>query len=149
MTIMCLHDNYMRCFCTGRTAKTSTVTERSVPNMSNHILNTDNYTQSRKKRHPKKKKKFDSKETLPSNAKEPVSNVISYDDQSCKNPDSEEKSFKRLKTEEDVLFKDQDLYGDIVLWERPGDNVQSILQISADVCGMALTWNYSKIEEGW
>lgn len=142
----------MRCFCTGCTAKTSTVTESSVSNTPNYISNTDshqsNTDQSRRKRHSKKNKKLDTKKTSQP-TKESVSNMINYDYQSCKNSDIEEKSSKRLKTEEDVSSKDQDLYGDIVLWERPGDNVQTILEVSAAVSGMTLKWNYFKKEEGW
>lgn len=145
----------MRCICTGCTAKTSTVTESFAPNIPNLISNMDNHItdQSYKKCNHKKNKKLDTKKTSqPNAAKESVSNAINYDYQSCKNSDIEEEpqqTSKRLKTEEDVSFQDQDFYGDIVLWERPGDNVQSILDVSAAISGMALKWSYSKKEEGW
>lgn len=143
-----LCDNYIRCFCTGCVAKTS-VTERSIPNISNCIMsNTDSHTDQSHKKHSKKNKQLDAKKALPPNTvKEPVSNTSDY--QSYKNSDIEERPSKRLKTKEDVAFKDQDLYGDIVLFERPGDNAQTILEVSAAVSGMTLTCNYSKIEEGW
>lgn len=145
-----LYDNYIRYFCTGCVAKTSTVTEKSVPNISNHTSNINSHTDQSHKKHSKRNKQLDSKKTLPPNAvKEPVSNMIGCDYQSCKNSDIEERPSKKLKTKEDISFKDQDLYGDIVLFERPGDNAQTILEVSAAVSGMALTWNYSKVEEGW
>lgn len=142
---VCMCNNY-KCFCTGRDIKMSTVTERSVPNTSNYVSDIDNNTtQSRKKRNAEKNKKLDNcKTTLPPNS---IKESISSDYQSYKNRDSEERPSKILK--KDVLSKDQDLHGNIVLWERPGDNAQSILEISAAVSSMTLTWNYSKIEECW
>lgn len=138
----------------GCVAKTSNVTESSVSNTSSHILNTDNL--SCKKHRSMKIKKLETSRILPSNVtKESVSNTINYDYQSHQSPDIEERPSKKLKTKEDIssfnqdLHKDQDLHGAIVLFERPGDNVQTILEISAAVSGMALTWNYSKIEQGW
>lgn len=151
---LCLYDNYMKNFCVGCVAKTSNVTESSVSNTSSHILNTDNL--SCKKHRSMKIKKLETSRILPSNVtKESVSNTINYDYQSHQSPDIEERPSKKLKTKEDIssfnqdLHKDQDLHGAIVLFERPGDNVQTILEISAAVSGMALTWNYSKIEQGW
>ncbi|XP_024875664.1 partner of xrn-2 protein 1 [Temnothorax curvispinosus] len=141
----------------GCAAKTSTVTERSVPNTPNHIPNTANHMDQsyKNKKRSKKNKKLDVMKTLPPNAiKESVSNEISHDYQPCKNPDIEERLSKRLKTEEDVSLKDQDLCRDlcrdIVLLERPGDNVHTILDVSAAVSGVALKYNYSKKgEKGW
>lgn len=151
-----------RCFYTGCTAKTSTVTEESMSNTPNHIPYIANLSQSQpittdrsRKKRSKKKMKLDAKKSLLTTIKEPESNTISYNYQFCENPDTEESPSKRLKTEESVSFKDhqdhQDHpYGDIVLWERPGDHAQSILEISAAVSGMALMCKYSKIQEkGW
>lgn len=150
MTIKFFVNFYIKCFRTGCVAKTSTVTERSLPNISSHVSNTDSHVYEAHKKHSKKNKQFDTKKTLLSDiVKEPVFNVIDYDYQSSKNPDIEERPSKKLKTKEDSPFKDQDLYEDIVLFERPSDNAQTILEVSAAVSGVVLTWNYSKIEEGW
>lgn len=142
-------NNYMKCFCTGRDIKMSTVTERSVPNTSNYVSDIDNNTnRSRKKCNAEKNKKLNANcnTTLPLNfVKESVSS--DYQSSCCRNRDTEERPSKILKR--DVSSKDQDLYGNIVLWERLGDNAQSILEISAAVSSMTLTWNYSKIEECW
>ncbi|XP_012532235.1 NF-kappa-B-repressing factor [Monomorium pharaonis] len=144
----------------GCTAKTSTVTEESMSNTPNQVPHTVNLNQSqpittsrsRKKRNSRKNEKLDTKKSLPTATRESISNMISYNYQSCKNSDNEEGPSKRLKTEENVSFKDNEdhPYGDFVLWERPGDNAQSILEMSAAVSGMALTYNCTKIpEKGW
>ncbi|XP_011169060.1 NF-kappa-B-repressing factor [Solenopsis invicta] len=143
----------------GCTAKMSTVTEESIPNMPNHLPHTANLSesqptiaqQSRKKR-ISKKKRLDANKLFPADTKEPISNIVSYNHQLCENPNTEENPANRLKTEENVSFKNlQDHpYKDFVLWERPGDNAQSILETSAAVSGMTLTCNYTVIpEEGW
>lgn len=154
-------------FFIGCTAKISTVTEEPIPNTSDHTSNTSNHTsniashvsnidnhndKTCKKRHSKKNKKLEAKKTLVPNIMNKLvsSGVISLNCQSYENPDIEESPPKRLKTEESVSFKDQDHpFRDIVLWERPGDNVLNLLEMSAAISGVTLRWAYSKIENGW
>ncbi|KYN02266.1 NF-kappa-B-repressing factor [Cyphomyrmex costatus] len=76
----------------GCTAKTSTVTEESIPNMPNTISSTTNHTdQSHKKRSKKNKKLKIEKKSLPNVTKEPISSTMNYNYQSCEKPDIEEK----------------------------------------------------------
>ncbi|KAG5327194.1 NKRF factor, partial [Pseudoatta argentina] len=138
----------------GCAAKTSTVTEESIPSMPNPISNTANHTdQSRKKnkKRSKKNKKLDTEmKLLPIVKKESISSTMNYNYQSCENLDIKEGPSKKIKTEKNVSVQNHP-YEDIVLWEKPGtnDNVLNILEMSAGVSGIAMRWKYSKIEEGW
>ncbi|XP_018307558.1 NF-kappa-B-repressing factor isoform X1 [Mycetomoellerius zeteki] len=135
----------------GCAVKTSTVTEESIPNTP--IPNTANHTDQSRKKRSKKNKKLDTEMKLLSNVKkESISSIMNYNYQSCENPDIKEGPSKKIKTEENVSFKDKNHpYEDIVLLERPGtnDNVLNILEMSAAVSGIAMNWKYSKTEEGW
>ncbi|KYN31067.1 NF-kappa-B-repressing factor [Trachymyrmex septentrionalis] len=140
----------------GCSAKTSTVTEESIPSTPNPISNTANNTdESRKKnkKRSKKNKKLDTEiKLLPDIKKESISNTMNYNYQSCENLDIKEGPSKQIKTEKNVSVKNQNHpYEDIVLWEKPdtNDNVLNILEMSAGVSGIAMRWKYSKIEEGW
>ncbi|XP_018366570.1 PREDICTED: NF-kappa-B-repressing factor isoform X1 [Trachymyrmex cornetzi] len=140
----------------GCAAKTSTVTEESIPSTPNPISNTANHTdQARKKnkKRSKRNKKLDTKlNLLPNVNKESVSSTMNYNYQSCENLDIKEGPSKITKTEENISVKDQNHpYEDIVLLEKPGtnDNVLNILEMSAGVSGIAMRWKYSKTEEGW
>ena len=53
-----------------------------------------------------------------------------------------------MKTEENITLRDNP-YGDIVLWERPGDMPQSTLGNSANISGVNLEWKYSASEGIW
>ncbi|XP_018395982.1 PREDICTED: NF-kappa-B-repressing factor [Cyphomyrmex costatus] len=136
----------------GCTAKTSTVTEESIPNMPNTISSTTNHTdQSHKKRSKKNKKLKIEKKSLPNVTKEPISSTMNYNYQSCEKPDIEEKLSKRIKTEENISFKNQNHpYKDIVLWKKSdNDNAVNILEMSAAVSGIAMNWKYCRTEKGW
>ncbi|XP_011692575.1 PREDICTED: uncharacterized protein LOC105452820 isoform X1 [Wasmannia auropunctata] len=62
-------------------------------------------------------------------------------------PHFEEIQSERLKTERDVSFEYQDKsYGDIIIWERPGDDEFTTLKISVRLSGKTLKWRYSKNE---
>lgn len=144
-------DNYTDIMFEGCAVKTSTVTEESIPNTP--IPNTANHTDQSRKKRSKKNKKLDTEMKLLSNVKkESISSIMNYNYQSCENPDIKEGPSKKIKTEENVSFKDKNHpYEDIVLLERPGtnDNVLNILEMSAAVSGIAMNWKYSKTEEGW
>ncbi|XP_011640970.1 uncharacterized protein LOC105429584 [Pogonomyrmex barbatus] len=158
----------------GCTAKTSTVTEEIIsdkpnyksnsPNhnldkpdyklkVSNNIPDTNNHTDQSCKRHLtwKEKRLEEKKKKLLSNViKEPIANIDTQDHQSYETPNIEEIPSKRLKAETDDSLKDlENPYGNIILWERPGDAALNILEASAAISGVTLKWKYDKTEEGW
>ncbi|EZA61332.1 NF-kappa-B-repressing factor [Ooceraea biroi] len=83
------------------------------------------------------------------------SNKMKY--QSCRKLNTEEPPSKRLNTEErpskrrkiNVTSCRDHSYGDIILWERPGDVPQSILNTSANISGANLKWEYGQKQGVW
>lgn len=53
-----------------------------------------------------------------------------------------------MKTEENITLQNNP-YGDIVLWERPGDTPQDTLGNSANISGVNLEWQYSQSKGIW
>ncbi|XP_070512060.1 NF-kappa-B-repressing factor isoform X2 [Cardiocondyla obscurior] len=139
----------------GCTAKTSTVTNRSVTNKSTSIMsnvsNINNLTnQSHDNHHVKKGKKSITQKpsTLFINGeKESVPNVTSSE--LCNNPDIKERLSKNLQSEDDDdLIKNKFKYGNLILWEREGDTMFNTLVYSVTLCGCKLKWKYAKRQNG-
>lgn len=128
-------------FCLGCVARTSIVTEEHVLNTPNYVPSTINHAdQFHKICH--KKRSF-------SDTKSPQKlNTTNCNYESCKKSNIKESLSKRLKTEENITLRDNP-YGDIVLWERPGDVPQSTLGNSANISGVNLEWKYSTNEGIW
>ncbi|KAL6436504.1 hypothetical protein ACFW04_004766 [Cataglyphis niger] len=123
----------------GYAARTSNVTEESVNtpnNVSNKIKHIDH-------------KKCDSKNRsfLDTKRSEKL-NINNYNYKSCEKTNIEESLSKRLKTEENIMLRDNP-YGDIVLWERPDEIPQSTLGNSANISGVNLDWKYSAMQGIW
>lgn len=129
----------MKYFCVGCVARTSNVTEESVNtpnNVSNSIKHIDH-------------KKCDTKKRSFLDTKKPEKlNTSNYNYKSCEKTNIEESLSKRLKTEENIMLRDNP-YGDIVLWERPGEIPQSTLGNSANISGVNLDWKYSAMQGIW
>lgn len=124
----------------GCVARTSIVTEEPVLNTPNNVPNTNKHVD-------QTHKKCNTKKRSVSNIKKIKSNTTTFNYESCEKSNVEESLSKRLKTEENML-KDNP-YGDIVLWERPGDIPQSILGNSANISGGNLDWKYSTMQGIW
>lgn len=125
----------------GCVARTSVVIEEAVSNRSDCISNTNNVDQFNKKC-AIKKRSF-------SNTKSPKElNITNCKYKSCKKSNTEESPSKRLKTEENITLQNNP-YGDIVLWERPGDTPQDTLGNSANISGVNLEWQYSQSKGIW
>ncbi|KAL6436505.1 hypothetical protein ACFW04_004766 [Cataglyphis niger] len=75
-------------------------------------------------------------------------NINNYNYKSCEKTNIEESLSKRLKTEENIMLRDNP-YGDIVLWERPDEIPQSTLGNSANISGVNLDWKYSAMQGIW
>ncbi|XP_011876902.1 PREDICTED: NF-kappa-B-repressing factor [Vollenhovia emeryi] len=145
----------------GHAAKASTVPERSVPHTSNHTSNIDNFIRRPNKRkapginehqacsHNVQLEAKKAKTSPPTPTKEPMSSAFNCDHRSSERLDSEEGPAETVQTKEGASCEEQNFYRNIVLWEKPGSNAQSILQVSASVSGMPLIWTYNMTEGGW
>ncbi|XP_012227482.1 NF-kappa-B-repressing factor [Linepithema humile] len=126
----------------GCIARTSNVTEEhasntSIPQTSKATDHIEPFS-----------KEPDAKKLLSDAMKTSMSNTTSHKYQSYDQSDTEKIPSKRLKTEENVTVKNNP-YGDIILWERPGDNPQVILHNSANIAGANIEWKYIQKQEIW
>ncbi|XP_072752825.1 NF-kappa-B-repressing factor [Anoplolepis gracilipes] len=124
----------------GYVARTSIVTEEQVNTPNNVAPNTI-------KNEEQFLKKSNTKKRSVSTIKKSKLNTTNCNYESCEKSNIEESLSKRLKTEENMLRDNP--YGDITLWERPGDIPQSTLGNSASISGVNLEWRYSTIQGIW
>lgn len=132
----------MKCyFCIGSVARTFNVTEKhtsniDIPQTSKAADYIDSFS-----------KKPNTKESLSNATKTSISDITCHKYQSYNRSNTEKMSPKKLKTE-DVTLKNNP-YGDIILWEKPGDNPQSILANSVNIAGGNIEWKYTQKKEYW
>lgn len=139
-TIYNLYKTLKCYFCVGYIAQTSNVTEKhtsniSIPQASKTIDHID----------PFSKEEPNTKKLHSDVTKTPISDTSH---QSHDQSDTKKIPSKRLKTEENITFKNNP-YEDIILWEKPGDNPQAILSNSASISGVHLEWKYTQKQDNW
>lgn len=129
-------------FYVGCVARTSIVTEEHVLSTPINVSNMTKHTDQLHKNYSSKRR------SSPNINKSEKLSATNCNYESCKKSNIEESLSKRLKTEGNIMLRDNP-YGDIILWERSDDIPQSTLGNSANISGVNLDWKYSMMEGIW